>query len=71
MLAVQEQERTHLAQTLHDDLGQYLAGIRAQACLLRLVTDQPQTLTRTVDALEAHCEHLQQGFRALVHDLYP
>ncbi|MFP3495199.1 histidine kinase [Pseudomonas sp. SIMBA_059] len=71
LLAVQEQERTHLAQTLHDDLGQYLAGIRAQACLLRLVTDQPQTLTRTVDALEAHCEHLQQGFRALVHDLYP
>ncbi len=41
LLAVQEQERNHLAQTLHDDLGQYLAGIRAQACLLRLVADQP------------------------------
>jgi two-component system sensor histidine kinase UhpB len=33
LLAVQEQERTQLAQTLHDDLGQYLAGMRAQpAC---------------------------------------
>ncbi len=71
LLAVQEQERTHLAQTLHDDLGQYLAGIRAQACLLRLVADQPQVLTRTVGQLEEHCEQLQQGFRALVHDLYP
>ena len=71
LLAVQEQERTHLAQTLHDDLGQYLAGIRAQACLLRLVADQPDTVERTVRELEHNCEHLQQGFRALVHDFYP
>ena len=47
LLAVQEQERTQLAQTLHDDLGQYLAGIRAQACLLRLVADQPAAVERT------------------------
>ncbi|MCM2459739.1 HAMP domain-containing sensor histidine kinase [Pseudomonas sp. CG7] len=71
LLAVQEQERTRLAQTLHDDLGQYVAGIRARACLLRLVMDQPPTLEQTVSQLEDHCEHLQQGFRALVHDLYP
>ena len=71
LLAVQEQERTHLAQTLHDDLGQYLAGIRAQACLLRWVADQPQAVERTVRELEHNCEHLQQGFRALVQDLYP
>lgn len=71
LLAVQEQERTHLAQTLHDDLGQYLAGIRAQACLLRLVADQPDTVQRTVRELEHNCEHLQQGLRALVQDLYP
>jgi two-component system sensor histidine kinase UhpB len=71
LLAVQERERTHLAQTLHDDLGQYLAGIRAQACLLRLVADQPVVVARTVSELEHNCEHLQQGFRALVHDLYP
>ena len=71
LLAVQEQERTHLAQTLHDDLGQYLAGIRAQVCLLPLIAHQPQTLARTVHLLEAQCEHLQQGFRVLVHDLYP
>ncbi|WP_260955835.1 HAMP domain-containing sensor histidine kinase [Pseudomonas citri] len=71
LLAVQEQERTRLAQTLHDDLGQYVAGIRARACLLRLVIEQPPALEQTVSQLEAHCEHLQQGFRTLVHDLYP
>ncbi|MNF80415.1 Sensor histidine kinase LiaS [compost metagenome] len=71
LLAVQEQERTQLAQSLHDDLGQYLAGIRAQACLLRLIADQPETVERTVRELEHNCEHLQRGFRALVHNLYP
>ncbi|KIY42638.1 histidine kinase [Pseudomonas sp. 10-1B] len=71
LLAVQEQERTHLAQTLHDDLGQYLAGIRAQVCLLRMVADQPTVVEQTARALALNCERLQQGFRALVHDLYP
>lgn len=71
LLAVQEQERTHLAQTLHDDLGQYVAGIRAQLCLLRMVADQPTQVVQTTRTLELDCERLQQGFRALVHDLYP
>jgi len=71
LLAVQEQERTHLAQALHDDLGQYLAGIRAQVCLLRMVAGQPTVVEQTAQALELNCERLQQGFRALVHDLYP
>ncbi|MEB6587628.1 MULTISPECIES: HAMP domain-containing sensor histidine kinase [Pseudomonas] len=71
LLAVQEQERTHLAQTLHDDLGQYLAGIRAQVCLLRMVADQPTVVEQTARALALNCERLQQGFRALVQDLYP
>jgi len=71
LLAVQEQERTRLAQSLHDDLGQYLAGIRAQGCLLRMAADQPTVVKQTAQALELNCERLQQGFRALVHDLYP
>ena len=71
LLAVQEQERTQLAQTLHDDLGQYLAGMRAQLCLLRMVAEQPEVVTQMAQALEFNCERLQQGFRALVHNLYP
>ncbi|MEC4563940.1 HAMP domain-containing sensor histidine kinase [Pseudomonas inefficax] len=71
LLAVQERERTQLAQTLHDDLGQYLAGIRAQLCLLRMFAEQPTVVVQTTRTLELDCERLQQGFRALVHDLYP
>jgi two-component system sensor histidine kinase UhpB len=36
-----------------------------------LVADQPLVVESTVRELEHNCEHLQQGFRALVHDLYP
>lgn len=71
LLAVQDRERNTLAQALHDDLGQYLAGIRAQACLLRVVAAQPAAVHATALSLEHNCEQLQQGFRALVRDLYP
>ncbi|AYF86612.1 MULTISPECIES: ATP-binding protein [unclassified Pseudomonas] len=71
LLALQERERRQLAQALHDDLGQYLAGIRAQLFLLRSVTGQLPVVNRTAQALENNCQHLQDGFRALVRDLYP
>lgn len=71
LLALQERERRQLAQALHDDLGQYLAGIRAQLFLLRSVSGQPALVQRTTEALENNCQHLQEGFRCLVRDLYP
>lgn len=71
LLAVQEQERTRLAQALHDDLGQYVAGIRAQVCLLQLCAHQPERVRQTTQTLERNCAGLQFGFRALVQDLYP
>jgi two-component system, NarL family, sensor histidine kinase UhpB len=71
LLALQERERTRLAQALHDDLGQYLAGIRARACLLRVQADQPDAVRETAAHLEQHSLDLQNGFRTLVRDLYP
>lgn len=71
LLALQERERTRLGQTLHDDLGQYLSAIRAQACLLRAVADQPEAVKSTAQGLDDNCQHLQDGFRALIRDLYP
>lgn len=71
LLALQERERTQLAQTLHDDLGQYLAGIRAQACLLQAVKDQPTLVVSTARRLDDNCEQLQNGFRRLTRELYP
>ena len=71
LLALQERERTRLAQALHDDLGQCLAGIRARACLLRVQADQPDAIRETAAHLEQHSLDLQNGFRTLVRDLYP
>ncbi len=71
LLALQEHERTQLAQALHDDLGQYLTGIRAQACLLQAINDQPQLVSSTARCLDEHCEQLQDGFRRLTRELYP
>jgi two-component system sensor histidine kinase UhpB len=71
LLALQEHERNRLAQTLHDDLGQYLAGLRAQTRLLELIAEQPQAVRHAAQTLEQHCEHLQHGFRDLLRDLSP
>lgn len=71
LLALQERERRQLAQALHDDIGQYLAGIRAQLYLLRNLADRPQALGETVARLEGNCQGLQDSFRALIRDLYP
>lgn len=71
LLELQERERTRLGQTLHDDLGQYLSGIRAQACLLKVIADRPQQVQDTARLLDDNCERLQQGFRRLIRDLYP
>src|SRR5690606_20870672 len=57
LLTLQEQERNRLAQALHDDLGQYLAGLRAQVRLLELIAEQPLAVRCTAQTLERHCEH--------------
>lgn len=71
LMALQERERARLGQTLHDDLGQYLSGIRAQVCLLRAVADNPEQVRCTAVQLEVHTQRLQEGFRGLIRDLYP
>ncbi|MFR0690688.1 ATP-binding protein [Enterobacterales bacterium AE_CKDN230030158-1A_HGKHYDSX7] len=71
LLAVQERERQQLAQALHDDIGQYLAGIRAQVFLLRSLESRDGIGFVTLDRLEQHCQGLNDSFRALVRDLYP
>ncbi len=71
LLNLQDIERSRLGQTLHDDLGQYVAGMRAQIKLLQVVREQPQTVLSVAQVLEEHGRQLQIGFRCLVRDLYP
>ncbi|WP_425056073.1 histidine kinase [Pseudomonas abyssi] len=72
LLSVQEDERTQLAHALHDDLGQYLTGIRAQTFMLQHSrSGSPEQVEQLSQQLLASCDGLQQGFRALVRDLHP
>ncbi|SDS85350.1 sensor histidine kinase [Pseudomonas oryzae] len=71
LLATQERERTRLAQTLHDDLGQILAGMRAQLYLLDACRESPAQVEAISRRLQDNGEQMQQSFRSLVRDLYP
>lgn len=71
LLALQERERTQIAQALHDDLGQYLTGIRAQACLLQAIKHEPQLVSSAARCVDEYCEQLQDAFRCLTRELYP
>ncbi|WP_150277073.1 sensor histidine kinase [Halopseudomonas salina] len=71
LMTLQEKERMHLAHALHDDLGQYLTGIRAQAYMLGESSGQPDLIRQHAQHLLEACNGLQRGFRALVKDLHP
>ncbi|MBF3158601.1 hypothetical protein HKT46_34725, partial [Pseudomonas aeruginosa] len=55
LLAVQERERRLLAQAVHDDIGQYLTGIRTQLLLLRCTAGDGQP---ALARLERYCQGL-------------
>lgn len=71
LMTLQEKERMHLAHALHDDLGQYLTGIRAQAYMLGESADRPDLVRQHAKRLLEACSGLQLGFRELVKDLHP
>lgn len=71
LLAQAALERRRLGQTLHDDLGQYVAGMRAHIQLLNIIAEQPAAIRHTADLLQQQASYLQQGFQALVRDLSP
>lgn len=74
MLQVQEDERRHLAQELHDDVGQVVAAMRLQ--LARMVQHSPDAVLRDMatDALHnseqlgAHLRQITLGLRPLELD---
>lgn len=71
LLQLQDRERSHIARVLHDDLGQYLTGIRAQARSWVYDPELNERQKQQATDLAGHCETVQQHFRHLLQDLHP
>ncbi|WP_299178953.1 histidine kinase [uncultured Neptuniibacter sp.] len=71
LIRVQEAERAYLARELHDDLGQYLTGIRAQAYLVAASKDNPSLIGHVGEQISQHCDSMQTSFRKLIQNLHP
>ena len=71
LMRIQESERARLARELHDDLGQYLTGIRAQAFLLQQEIARPEIITSVGKQISTNCDAMQTSFKQLIRDLHP
>jgi len=67
-LAIQEEERQHLAQELHDELGQSLTAIKVMAVTVpHQKADIPKISTSIVEI----CNHLMAVVRSMMQELHP
>lgn len=71
LMQVQERERAALARELHDDLGQQVTGIRAQGYLIPYQQQNPEQLAHISEQIVAASDAIDQGFRRIIHNLYP
>ncbi len=71
-LVVQEQERTNLARELHDELGQSLVAIRAEAeCIRRINRDTDATIAASTAAIDRVAGRFYTVVRGMTHRLRP
>jgi two-component system sensor histidine kinase UhpB len=67
-LQVQEEQRQHLSQELHDELGQSLTAIKVMA--VTAGNPKSNTLKITTSIVEI-CDHLMQVVRGMMYQLHP
>jgi len=68
LLNIQEKERQHLAQELHDELGQSLTAIKVMAVTARHPKSDTLKITQSITEI---CDHLMQVVRTMMHQLHP
>lgn len=72
ILDIQERERRHLAQELHDELGQCLTAIRTDArLLLQDYPDPGHSVNRHAESIDAIAGHIYDVTYDLMHALRP
>jgi len=68
---IREEERTHIARELHDDLGQLLASLRMDMTLLRQNNHMPETHQRLLDGMESNLLTAITSLRRIATNLRP
>lgn len=71
ILEVQEDERKKIARDLHDDLGQYLSAIKAQANCLLLDTSGSESIKKTAKNIVSSADYAYHATRDLISALRP
>jgi len=72
LFAVQESERRRTARELHDELGQWLTAMQAQAQLIvRVAGDEAPDIVAAADRILAIADILFQKVRGMIRDLRP
>jgi len=71
VLEVQETERKRIAQDLHDDLGQYLNAIKAQATSLLLDNASSADTRMTAQRIADTADYSYEAARQMMHSLRP
>lgn len=71
-LAIQEQERQHLAQELHDELGQSLTAIKVMTVAIsRAEKLQNSLIQQSSGSIIEICDHLMRVVRSMMQQLHP
>lgn len=71
ILEVQEDERKRIARDLHDDLGQYLSAIKAQAASLLVDANSSAEAQLTAKSITSSANHAYQATHNLICALRP
>jgi len=68
---IREEERTHIARELHDDLGQLLASLRMDLTLLGSTAPLPEAGARLIQGMEANLLTAITSLRRIATNLRP